>query len=184
MDVNQSLDPSSSCLPAPIKARQIQLCMVNSVCKDLGVGAQGHLQRNEASRRQCPRAEPWGSPSWGVPQGRHPPSGSHTVPCCAVLCHAVPLCAMLCRAVPCCAAGAAQPNAALHEAVLSALIDGMVQKEINSQAFAGGESGGVSILKILNECASARRVAADTSLQPALPVLLLAGLRHNLAASY
>jgi len=164
MDVNQSLDPSSSCLPAPIKARQIQLCMVNSVCKDLGVGAQGHLQRNEASRRQCPRAEPWGSPSWGVPQGRHPPSGSHTVPCCA--------------------AGAAQPNAALHEAVLSALIDGMVQKEINSQAFAGGESGGVSILKILNECASARRVAADTSLQPALPVLLLAGLRHNLAASY
>ena len=106
------------------------------------------------------------------------------VPCCAVLCHAVPLCAMLCRAVPCCAAGAAQPNAALHEAVLSALIDGMVQKEINSQAFAGGESGGVSILKILNECASARRVAADTSLQPALPVLLLAGLRHNLAASY
>jgi len=92
--------------------------------------------------------------------------------------------ATLCRAVPCCAAGAAQPNAALHEAVLSALIDGMVQKEINSQAFAGGESGGVSILKILNECASARRVAADTSLQPALPVLLLAGLRHNLAASY
>ena len=123
----------------------------------------------------------------GYPRADIPPAGAtlcRAVPCCAMLCHSVPCCAVLCRAVPCCAAGAAQPNAALHEAVLSALIDGMVQKEINSQAFAGGESGGVSILKILNECASARRVAADTSLQPALPVLLLAGLRHNLAASY
>lgn len=123
----------------------------------------------------------------GYPRADIPPAGAtlcRAVSCCAMLCHSVPCCAVLCRAVPCCAAGAAQPNAALHEAVLSALIDGMVQKEINSQAFAGGESGGVSILKILNECASARRVAADTSLQPALPVLLLAGLRHNLAASY
>lgn len=66
----------------------------------------------------------------------------------------------------------AEPRGA--EAVLSPVIDGPVREEINSQAFAGGELGGVSILKILNECATAHRVAADTSLQPALPTLFLA----------
>ena len=70
------------------------------------------------------------------------------------------------------------------EAVLSPVIDGTVQEEINSQAFAGGELGGVSIFKILNECATARGVAADTSLQPALPTLFIARFRHNLTASY
>lgn len=65
----------------------------------------------------------------------------------------------------------------------SAVMDGAVQEEINPQAFAGGELGGVSILKILNECGSARRVAADTSLQPALPARLLARCRRNLPAS-
>lgn len=79
----------------------------------------------------------------------------------------------------CCAA---EPRGA--EAVLSPVIDGMVQQEINSQAFAGGELGGVSILKMLNECATARGVAADTSLQPAFPTLFLARFRHNLTASY
>lgn len=77
---------------------------------------------------------------------------------------------------------AAEPRGA--EAVLSPVIDGTVQEEINSQAFAGGELGGVSILKMLNECAAARGVAADTSLQPALPTLFLARFRHNLTASY
>lgn len=77
---------------------------------------------------------------------------------------------------------AAEPRGA--EAALSAVIDGMVQEEINPQAFAGGELGGVSILKILNECARACGVAADTSLKPALPTLFLARFRRNLTASY
>lgn len=77
---------------------------------------------------------------------------------------------------------AAEPRGA--EALLSPVIDGTVQEEINSQAFAGGELGGVSILKILNECARACGVAADTSLKPALPTLFLARFRHNLTASY
>lgn len=76
----------------------------------------------------------------------------------------------------------AEPRGA--EAVPSPVIDGTAQEEINSQAFAGGELGGVSILKMLNECATARGVAADTSLQPAFPVLFLARFRHNLTASY
>lgn len=82
------------------------------------------------------------------------------------------------------AAGCSAAELRGAEAVLSPVIDGMVQEEINSQAFAGGELGGVSILKILNECATARGVAADTSLQPALPTLFLARFRHNLTASY
>lgn len=89
----------------------------------------------------------------------------------------------LAKGSPCLSScSAAEPRGA--EAALSAVMDGMVQEEINSQAFAGGELGGVSILKILNECARACGVAADTSLKPALPTLFLARFRRNLTASY
>lgn len=64
------------------------------------------------------------------------------------------------------------------------MIDGTAREEINPRLLQEVNWGGVSILKMLNECATARGVAADTSLQPALPTLLLARFRHNLTASY